>query len=345
MNIEMGNKIKQLRLERSMTQEELGKELSVSPQAVSKWESAATLPDIQLLPEISVLFGVSIDELFSMTSESRMDRIENMIDGVRFIPEKDFSESEKFLNELLSDSKNKARAALVLAELYNKRLSEYKELTLDFGKRALLLNPNEKSAHNAVYDGDGGAYFDYNASNHIETVEFYKDFIKSHPENPRTYLWLMDLLIEDGRTAEAKAYLEQMDKIEHSFRKDLYLGIIAKAECDLPKALEHWEHMTEEFPDEWLSWSCKADSYARLCRYDEAIEFYKKAMELQPAPRFMDNPEAVSFIYEMLGDYENAIEMRKIAIEICKTDWNITEGEWIDEHLRAIERLKAKMTK
>ena len=108
MNIEIGAKIKNLRLSRGMTQEQLGTELSVSAQAVSKWESGTTMPDIQLLPEISVLFGVSIDELFSMSDESRMDRIENMIDNVHFISDKDFAESENFLKEKSKDENKKA---------------------------------------------------------------------------------------------------------------------------------------------------------------------------------------------------------------------------------------------
>ena len=39
MNLEIGAKIKQLRLARGMTQEQLGKPLRLSAQAVSKWES------------------------------------------------------------------------------------------------------------------------------------------------------------------------------------------------------------------------------------------------------------------------------------------------------------------
>ena len=45
------------------------------------------------------------------------------------------------------------------------------------------------------------------------------------------------------------------------------------------------------------------------------------------------------------GDFEKAVEMRKLAIEICKTDWKITEGELIDSEIREIERIKEKMTK
>ena len=344
MNIEIGAKIKQLRIARGMTQEQLGNELSVSAQAVSKWESGTTMPDIQLLPKISVLFGVSIDELFSMSDESKMDRIENMIESSHFISKKDFEDSERLLKELMLDESKKARAILVLAQLYSQRSAEYREIAGKFGKEALLLNPDEKSAHNVIFDADKGKYLDYNASNHVEAIDFYKDFIKIHPENPRTYLWLMDLLIEDGRTEEAKEYLWKMDKIEHSFRTDLYLGLIAKEECDLPKALEHWEHMTEEF-DNWLSWASKADCFARLCRYDEAMACYEKAYEMQPSPKYVDHPEAMSLIAEIQGNYEKAIEMRNSAIKLCETDWNITEGEWVDFHKREIERLVSKMKK
>lgn len=344
MNIDIGAKIKQFRISCGMTQEQLGAELSVSAQAVSKWESGITMPDIQLLPELSVVFGVSIDELFSMTDESRMDRIENMVENLHFIPEKDFCDAEQFLTEKAKDEKIKARATLVLAQLYSKRVAEYKEIAERTGKEALLLNPDEKPAHNVIFDAEGGLYLDYNASNHVETIDFYKDFIEKHPENPRSYLWLMDLLIADGRTEEAKEYLWKMDKIEHSCRTDLYLGLIAKEECNLPKALEHWDHMTEEF-DYWLSWSCKGDLMARLCRYDEAIRCYEHSLEIQPAPRYMDAAESISLIAEITGDFEKAIEMRKLAIEICKTDWKITEGELIDSELREIERIKEKMTK
>ena len=342
MNIEIGAKIKQLRISCGMTQEQLGNELSVSAQAVSKWESGTTMPDIQLLPEISVLFGVSIDELFSVTDESKMDRIANMIDNVHFITDKDFAESENFLKEKSKDEKKKARASLILAELYSKRIEEYRELASELGRNALLLNPDEKRAHNVIFDADNGPYSDYNATNHVKTIDFYKDFLEKHPENPRTYLWLMDLLIADGRTDEAKEYLWKMDEIEHSFRTDLYLGLIAKEECNLPKALEHWEHMTKEF-DYWLSWSCKGDLYARLSRFDEALGCYEHALEIQDPPRYMDIPESMSFVAEALGDYKKAIEYRKKAIEICETDWKIAEGEGVDNHKREIERLLAKI--
>lgn len=39
----------------------------------------AALPDVQLLPAISAYFGVTIDELFALTDDTRMERIQNML--------------------------------------------------------------------------------------------------------------------------------------------------------------------------------------------------------------------------------------------------------------------------
>lgn len=61
MNI--GAKIRQLRTERSISQEQMAEQLSVSRQAVTKWETGAGAPDIENLAAIARLFGVSTDEL------------------------------------------------------------------------------------------------------------------------------------------------------------------------------------------------------------------------------------------------------------------------------------------
>ena len=59
----LGRRIARLRLAKAATQERLARELSVSPQAVSKWENDINYPDISLLPQLAQFLGVSIDEL------------------------------------------------------------------------------------------------------------------------------------------------------------------------------------------------------------------------------------------------------------------------------------------
>ena len=61
-----GQIIKNLRRDAGMTQEHLAELLSISPQAVSRWETDAAMPDISLLPPLANLFGVTTDHLLGM---------------------------------------------------------------------------------------------------------------------------------------------------------------------------------------------------------------------------------------------------------------------------------------
>ena len=54
-----------------LTQNMLARELGVTFQAVSKWETGKSAPDILLLPKMADLFGCNIDELFSRESRRR----------------------------------------------------------------------------------------------------------------------------------------------------------------------------------------------------------------------------------------------------------------------------------
>lgn len=58
-------KLRSIRKQAGMSQEQLAEKLGVSRQAVTKWETDAGIPDIENIMAISVLFDISIDELFS----------------------------------------------------------------------------------------------------------------------------------------------------------------------------------------------------------------------------------------------------------------------------------------
>ena len=342
MNLNIGAKIKTLRLAASMTQEQLAGKLSVSAQAVSKWESGTNMPDIQILPELSVIFGVTIDALFDMTDESKMERLENMISDVRFLSEEDFRQAESYLKESMGKEKLEGEAVLLLAQLYNKRADEYHELASPLARRALRMLPGRKDAHNAIFDAEKGPYQDWNAINHHGLIDFYKQVVREHPEDIRNYFWLLDLLIADGRTAEARDYAERMKKVEHSYHYEMFMGRICKEECDLNGALAWWEKMTQHSPQNWIVWAEYADCMVKLCRYEEAILAYKKAMPMRPKPRFCDCEQAVAHIYEIQGNYRAAIDMNRQALQLIREDW-VTEGEIVDYYGREISRLEEKL--
>lgn len=56
-------KLKSLRKQAGLSQEQLAEKISVSRQAVTKWESDAGIPDIENIKALSTLFDISIDEL------------------------------------------------------------------------------------------------------------------------------------------------------------------------------------------------------------------------------------------------------------------------------------------
>jgi len=62
-NIRISECILNYRKERGISQGEFGELLGVSAFAVSKWEREVCYPDIFLLPDISNLIGISIDEM------------------------------------------------------------------------------------------------------------------------------------------------------------------------------------------------------------------------------------------------------------------------------------------
>ena len=65
-----GEKLQALRKARGWSQEELATQINVSRQALSKWESGASVPDTENVVALSRLFGVSTDYLLLENGET-----------------------------------------------------------------------------------------------------------------------------------------------------------------------------------------------------------------------------------------------------------------------------------
>lgn len=82
MNIDIANRLYELRKKSSLSQEDLAEKIGVSRQAVSKWERAEASPDTDNLILLAKLYDVSLDELLSTeepvekTSESFQQQAE-----------------------------------------------------------------------------------------------------------------------------------------------------------------------------------------------------------------------------------------------------------------------------
>ena len=97
MNI--GNKIKELRKQCGITQEQLANSIGISFQAVSKWENGIALPDITLAPVLASYFGVSMDELFSFKLKEIEDAVEAIVNEAYKYRETDPEKGRAILEE------------------------------------------------------------------------------------------------------------------------------------------------------------------------------------------------------------------------------------------------------
>lgn len=75
MELLFAERIRQKRLEKGLTQEQLAQDIRISPQSVSKWERGDGYPDITLLPRIANYFQISVDELIGNDEATRQEEV------------------------------------------------------------------------------------------------------------------------------------------------------------------------------------------------------------------------------------------------------------------------------
>lgn len=335
--MEMGKEIRRLRNDRGLTQEALAAALNVSAQTVSKWECGNSVPDVQLLPEIAVYFGVSIDQLFAMSPEQQMERIENRIYARGLFDEAEERQLEAQLRAFGEDPKLKGQAELLLTKLYNNQAEQYKLLAVEHGKVAVEKTGGDSDAVSELTNAWGSYIPDWNVRNHHALIGWLSDYCTKNPENRPALMWLLDNLIDDRRLTEAKVWLEKLAQIDNTFRTPNYRYLIALAEGK-GEAEQRLSEL-EALDDDWCLALVLGDIYTQRQEYDKAIDLYKKGLALQASPKFTDGAMSIAHIREIQGDKAGAIEAYKDVLRLMRDEWGIVSGEERDAVERAIQRL------
>ncbi len=99
MDIMIGNRIRELRKQRGMTQEKLAEILGISFQSISKWENNIALPDITLVPRLAQIFDVTTDELFAYNQKKIREDIEQYVQRACELRESNPAEGRRILEE------------------------------------------------------------------------------------------------------------------------------------------------------------------------------------------------------------------------------------------------------
>ncbi len=347
--MEIGNKIKQLRYKAGLTQEQLASILGISAQSVSKWETSVTMPDITLLPMLATELGVTIDELFDLTTDQRLYRIEKRIDLEEEFPADIFKEYETFLKNQLEENGDKTKIYSLLAQLYHQRMEADARRVSKFAREAIMRNPEKKDCQWLLQKAEGASIWDWNIANHTEIIDFYKKVIENDsvvPKTPMPYYEVMDNLIADHRTKEAEKYLEiyQTLPAHKPFLVPVYKAHIALAEYDVQRADDIMKCALTEFADNSGFLFETAQYHARKCEYEKAIEYYELSWksEEDKKPRFTDALHGIAVIYKILGNTQKAIETYDRMILCIKDEWGYNDG---DAAVVEVEREKSRLQK
>lgn len=114
----LGNKIRELRKQKNLTQEQLAATLNISSQAVSKWEMGASYPDMTMIPVLAGLFNVSLDELFDFNVKEIDREIERIVANSNKYFWDNFEKAESLLLDGLQQYPAAVRLKTELLNLY-----------------------------------------------------------------------------------------------------------------------------------------------------------------------------------------------------------------------------------
>lgn len=96
----LAENIKALRKKKGMTQEELAEDLHISAQAVSKWETGQSCPDVDMLPKLAIIFDTSLDNLFDFDHRKIEAEVDELVKESVLL-RKEPAKAEAFYREAL----------------------------------------------------------------------------------------------------------------------------------------------------------------------------------------------------------------------------------------------------
>lgn len=79
LNKTLGEMINFLRKEKNMTQNDLAEKMNVTDKAVSKWERNLSCPDVNSIPKLAEILGVSVEELLNAQTKQDNGKVDDII--------------------------------------------------------------------------------------------------------------------------------------------------------------------------------------------------------------------------------------------------------------------------
>ena len=270
----LSNNLKRFRLAKGMTQEQAASALSVSAQTVSRWECGVTLPDATALPEIARLYAVTIDDLYrenSIAYRNYAQRLASVYEASRD-PE-DFILTVREFNTLLRSGQYDVDDLRTLGIIYQFMFMYCKEKALYFLDRAIRECGPE--------DAD----------------------IKRRIEEQKLR---MAALIGQAEASVSK-WQAVAEQSTNDVEAQILLTVAYMHADQYDVAYQHIQKALLRFPEEWELYIHAGNICRHLERYDEALAYEKRALEIRPD--YVDAKYEMAWCYLGMGEKQKAAEL------------------------------------
>ena len=180
MQLNLGTKIRELRRRDGRTQDNLAEALGVTAQAVSRWESGGSYPDMEMIPAIANYFHISIDELFGYHDE-REEKIKTILENAaKILTKQGFTMYQGSLSEDVWE-------CIVMLRAASEEFPNEPKILLKLAKALHMWGWNKYGAKGHPSDSFGIIEDDieYNSKNIYwqEAVRVYEKLLKSNPSS------------------------------------------------------------------------------------------------------------------------------------------------------------------
>ncbi|MBQ8549267.1 MAG: helix-turn-helix domain-containing protein [Lachnospiraceae bacterium] len=308
MNKIFSKNLRKLRQGKRLTQEYVAERLGVSAQAVSRWETGATLPDVLLLPEIARLYEVLVDDLFKADLQEYGKLSDRLVAVyIDTLKNDDFMAGIKEYERMEREGSMEAKDYYGRTWLYGRMMGVcQREIMKDYDKTMELSKENDPELYNQAKYGKVVYRVDCSGEGQ-QCIEELLQAVKDNPEDVTEWVCL------ETAYYWAKRY-------EECYR-------VAK-------------EAIAKFPEESDLYCLAGDACKELGKYEEAYLYWEKRYELDP--QMLDSLFSIAFCREELGEYDKAYEAWMRLVNIFN-EWD--DDISVKFPMRKAEECKAKMGK
>lgn len=280
----IGEKIKQLRVEKHITQETLAKYLNISYQAISKWEQNVTSPDLSVIPDIAEYFEITTDELLCVNSckqKAPYTRLGKMLSLYEHsATEEDFIKAVSAYNEVILHGNPTSQDLYNYVCLYDLHARRDMEKAIKYCYKIIADGEQNRDAY--WFHTHTRLSLNLVRSNRAnEAIQFHKDWLEREPDNYLAYASVAFANHFAGDAETAYEYIKKAEKMQSCETSidgaEIYTGAgdICKSLKKYDEAIAYWD---KAFEADTGSISClfsKAEAYQETEDFAKAIETYK----------------------------------------------------------------------